>query len=132
MDVGTAVAVVAAGPQLPLAAEPHQQPRRLVEPVPHQPVRRLVEQLLHRPQVRRPVERVPHRRQPELRRPMERRRPLAAVPGVALPVVAEVVVGVVAATSRALHWRMVSSLRISARWLAIRTVCRRCSSGRRI
>jgi hypothetical protein len=111
-------AAVVAEPQLPAVAQERlprvrQQPHRVVArhrpPVPRQQAHRLVGLAQHRPQ-------------PELRRRMEHRRLLAA--GAVLQV-AVAAVGVVAATSRARRWRMVSSLRTSPRWPATRTACRR-------
>jgi hypothetical protein len=125
--VGTEVAVVVARPQRPLAAEQHQlQARRLAELVPHpQQPHPDVEPVPHRPraELRRPV--VERRLRQALLRLVDRRLPLAA-PGA---VVAAAGAGVI---SSATQTRMAPSILDSARWLAIRTACRRCSSGRRI
>ena len=99
MAVATGVAEVAqqlrAVPQLPRAAEPHQQQARRLEGL-----------APHRPQ--------PELRQVELRRRVERQQ---------LPAVeAE---GVVVAISPATQTRMAPLTPDSARWLATRTACRR-------
>lgn len=102
--VETEVAVVAAGPQLPLAAEQHrQQAHRRVELEQHRLARRLVVLVPRRQQA--------DLRRPELRRPVDHRQLAAA--------------GAAGVISPAAQTRTAPLILDSPKWLAIPTVCRR-------